>query len=84
MARVLTKEQSSEVKEIREKIRALQLEDWLCEGADDSRLALFNNATDDLVIVDYYGNVKSSTCDISEALQKRAIYEGQIAQICYS
>ena len=83
MATILTKEQSDEVKNIRQLERKLNIDGWMCEGADDNLLVFFNNEKDELFYADYFGNIKSRSCDVPLDVKKYAELEGKIARICY-
>lgn len=86
MAGMLTQEQVKEIKELRAKIRALGLEDWMCEGSDvyGPGFILFNNETDQSIYCSPFGKIYSSSVDpISDELRKLIEYEARIYRISY-
>ena len=83
MAGMLNHQQTEEVKRIRRLIRRLDIDGWMCEGADDERLVFFNNEEDKIFYADYFGNITSTSYEVPADVRKYAELEGKIAQICY-
>lgn len=83
MASMLTKEQTDKVKRIKQLERNLNIDGWMCEGADDDLLIFFNNEKDELFYADYFGNIKIRSCDVPPDVKKYAELEGEIMRICY-
>ena len=84
MGGCLNAKQVYEIKKIRAQIKQLDIEGWMCEGADDERIVFFNNEKDEMFYSDYFGNITSASCELTPDLGKYAELEGKIMQICYS
>lgn len=87
MAKILNDTQTNQIKAIREEIRKLKLDDWLCEGTDSLGsygLVIFNNELDKYFIVDYFGLIRGGNMnqdEITADLRTLAKLNGKIAQI---
>lgn len=81
---ILSEKQTIKIKELQKQIRELNLEDWMCEGADDSQLVFFNNSQDKVFYTNFYGNITSNpdNVHITPDLKKLIELECRIEQIC--
>ena len=89
MANILSKEQSEQIRRIRTRQKELNLNGWMCEGADDDLFVAFNNDTQQSFSCDYYGNIQwaidknDDSFELSEELKEFARLEGMICRIAY-
>ena len=88
MGKILSEEECSRIKKIREEEKKLKIGDWLCEGTDDRCNVFFSNELDASFNADWNGNIVS-TCGIArdsiyKDVKEFAKLEGQISRICYN
>ncbi len=76
---ILTRTTSEKIKEIRQKIKKIQPQGWMCEGADDRCNQFFNNDTEAFFLATYEGKIVSKDGDIPFEMYEVAKLEGEIS-----
>ncbi len=86
MGKILSRESCDKIKAIRTgaDYQNAITQGWMCEGSDDNCICVFNNDTDESVIADYHGNIKSNGLSATkpEDILPYIKAEGVIAIIC--